>query len=63
MALVNENNGEEVYASKDIEYYHGYTDGENWTEGSNSEDFNLCGVAAGKYHLTITPSKAARRLI
>lgn len=58
VALVNENNGEEVYASKDIEYYHGYTDGESWTEGSNSQEFNLCGVPAGKYHLTITPSKA-----
>lgn len=58
VALVNENNGEEVYANKDIEYYHGYTDGESWSEGSNSRDFNLCGVPAGKYHLTITPSKA-----
>lgn len=57
VALVNENSGEEVYASKDIEYYHGYTDGESWTEGSNSENFNLCGVPAGKYHLTLTPSK------
>jgi hypothetical protein len=62
VALVNESNGEEVYASKDIEYYHGYTDGENWREGSNSEEFNLCGVGSGKYHLTITPSKAAEDL-
>lgn len=58
VALINEDNGEEVYANKDIEYYHGYTDGESWSEGSNSRDFNLCGVPAGKYHLTITPSKA-----
>jgi hypothetical protein len=27
--------GEEVYASKDIERYSGYTDGESWSEGSN----------------------------
>ena len=58
IALINEKTNEEVYASKDIEYYHGYTDGENWNEGSTSEDFNICGVAAGKYHLTITPLKA-----
>ncbi len=58
VALVNEGTGEESYASKDIEYYHGYTDGENWSEGSPSEKFYLCGVAAGKYHLVITPSKA-----
>ena len=58
VALVNEKTNEEVYANKDIEYYHGYTDGENWTEGSTSEDFNICGVHEGKYHLVLTPSKA-----
>ncbi len=58
LTLVNEKTGEEIYANKDIEYYHGYTDGENWTEGSTSEEFNICGVAAGKYHLTLTPMKA-----
>ena len=58
LALINENTGEETYANKDIEYYHGYTDGENWTEGSETNEFNICGVAAGKYHLAITPMKA-----
>lgn len=58
VALINETTGEEIYANKDIEYYHGYTDGENWTEGNTTEEFNICGVAAGKYHLTITPMKA-----
>lgn len=62
VALVNEKTNEEVYASKDIEYYHGYTDGENWTEGSTSEDFNICGVSEGKYHLIITPIKAPEDL-
>ncbi|MEW5676838.1 DUF4178 domain-containing protein [Flavobacterium enshiense] len=58
VALVNENTGEERYASKDIEYYHGYTDGENWTEGSTGEEFNICGVPKGRYHVAITPQKA-----
>lgn len=58
VALINETTGEEIYANKDIEYYHGYTDGENWTEGDPTEEFNICGVAAGKYHLAITPMKA-----
>lgn len=58
VALINETTGEEIYANKDIEYYHGYTDGENWTEGNTTEEFNICGVAAGKYHLAITPMKA-----
>ncbi|WP_442786859.1 DUF4178 domain-containing protein [Flavobacterium suncheonense] len=58
LALVNENTGEERYASKDIEYYHGYSGGENWTEGSTQEEFNICGVSQGRYHIVITPQKA-----
>lgn len=59
VSLVNENTSEEVFASKDIEYYHGYEGGESWSEGSTSETFNLCGVGAGKYHLVVTPQKPA----
>lgn len=58
VALINEVTNEEIYANKDIEYYHGYTDGESWAEGNTNGDFNLCGIPAGKYHLAITPSKA-----
>ena len=63
IALINETTGEEIYANKDIEYYHGYTDGENWTEGNATEEFNICGVTAGKYHLAITPMKATEDLL
>ncbi|MET3012053.1 DUF4178 domain-containing protein [Flavobacterium psychrophilum] len=62
VALINEVTNEEIYANKDIEYYHGYTDGENWTEGDTNGDFNLCGIPSGKYHLAITPSKATEDL-
>ncbi|MDR7369561.1 DUF4178 domain-containing protein [Flavobacterium aquidurense] len=58
VALVDEKNNEEIHANKDIEFYHGYEDGESWTEGSSNEKFNICGVKAGKYHLLITPVKA-----
>lgn len=57
ITLVNESNNHEETAQKDIEYYHGYTDGENWKEGSQSAKFNICGVAQGKYHLVIAPMK------
>jgi len=57
VALINEKTSDEEYASKDIEYYHGYEGGENWSEGSNDENFNLCGVNAGTYHLVVTPQK------
>lgn len=58
VALINEETNDEIYANKDIEYYHGYSDGESWSEGNNSEEFNICGVKEGKYHLLITPMKA-----
>lgn len=57
VALVNEKTNEEEYATKDLEYYHGYEGGESWSEGSQGEKFNICGVAEGKYHLVITPQK------
>lgn len=57
VALVNEITNEEEYANQDIEYYHGYTDGESWSEGGRNEEFNICGVGEGKYHLVITPQK------
>lgn len=33
------------------EYYYGYTDGENWTEGSKSADVILNEIPAGNYEL------------
>ncbi|MEL1242369.1 DUF4178 domain-containing protein [Flavobacterium flavipallidum] len=63
VALINETTGEEIYANKDIEYYHGYTDGENWAEGNPTVEFNICGVAAGKYHLALTPMKASEDIL
>lgn len=57
VALVNEKTSNEEYATKDIEYYHGYEGGENWSEGDRSEELQVCGVGAGTYHLVITPQK------
>lgn len=56
VSLVNESTSEERFAEKDVEFYHGYTEGESWSEGSQNTDFNICGVGPGKYHLVITPS-------
>lgn len=56
VSLVNENTNEERFAEKNIEYYFGYTEGEHWTEGSQGDNFYICGVGPGKYHLVITPS-------
>lgn len=58
VALVDEKTSEEIHANKDVEFYHGYEDGESWNEGNPLANFNICGVKAGKYHLLITPMKA-----
>ena len=39
-SLVNQTTSESSYFSKDIEYYHGYEGGENWTEGDTTDEFN-----------------------
>lgn len=57
LGLVNEKTNEIVFASKDIEEYHGYEDGESWSEGSKNESFNFCGVAPGKYHFVISAQR------
>lgn len=57
LSLVNEKTNEVIYASKDIEKYSGYEDGESWSEGSQTEDFNLCGIPAGTYHFLISAEK------
>ena len=56
-SLINQSTGEVAYFSKDVEYYHGYEGGENWSEGSSSEDFNICGVSSGKYKIAFSPNK------
>lgn len=56
-ALINQETNETVYFTKDLEYYHGYSEGENWTEGSNDDEFNICGVSEGLYKIMILPSK------
>ncbi len=56
-SLVNQTTNESVYFSKDVELYSGYEGGESWTEGSNHEDFTICGVSAGKYKISFKPNK------
>jgi len=57
LSLVNEKTNEITYVSKDIEKYSGFEDGESWSEGSENEIFNICGVTAGRYHFVISAEK------
>ncbi len=51
--LVNDETGETKPFEKTIEYYHGYTDGESWSEGSTHQDLLLYAVPGGKYYMNI----------
>jgi hypothetical protein len=53
--LVNEKDNQTWDVSRQVEYYHGYEDGENWTEGGTSESALLNDVPKGTYHLNIYP--------
>lgn len=57
VTLVNEKTAEDVDLVLGAEYYHGYSDGESWSEGATSTTSVIEQVPAGRYHLLITPSK------
>ena len=55
VSLVEERTGRGYEFTKTFEYYHGYEDGENWSEGSADADATLTGIPAGRYHLNLYP--------
>ncbi|MEN9571034.1 MAG: hypothetical protein RL172_2265 [Bacteroidota bacterium] len=57
ITLVNKQNGKEYPLDKGVEFYHGYSGGEKWSEGSTSTDALLSSIPAGIYHLNIFPSQ------
>ncbi|MCX2575478.1 DUF4178 domain-containing protein [Pedobacter sandarakinus] len=54
--LVNEIDNKTWEVSKGIEYYHGYEDGEKWSEGSTTQSILISEIPKGKYHLNVYPS-------
>lgn len=55
--LVNAETGKEYSMQKGVEYYYGYSDGENWTEGSTSETAYITNIPSGKYFLEMEGTK------
>lgn len=51
--LVNTVTGKEFSMEQGIEYYHGYTDGETWKEGSTQSEAYFTSIPAGTYKLQI----------
>lgn len=56
VVLLNETTNQSWEVNPGIEYYHGYEDGESWTEGSQATEVLLSEIPPGKYHLNIYPS-------
>lgn len=56
VVLVNEKDNQSWEVTKSIEYYHGYEDGESWSEGSQEANVLLSAIPRGKYHLNIYPA-------
>lgn len=55
--LVNAATGDEYSLEQGIEYYHGISDGESWSEGSTRESAYLSSIPAGTYFLQISSSR------
>jgi hypothetical protein len=54
--LVNDDTGESKEIEFGAEYYHGYSGGESWSEGSQSASFFIPAIPAGNYHINYTTS-------
>ncbi len=55
--FVNTKTGKEYSFNKGIEYYFGYSDGENWSEGSRTGSVVLTEIPAGNYYLEYKATK------
>jgi len=53
--LVNMDTGEVIEVYAESSYYHGYSDGESWSEGSRSDSKQTAEVDKGQYVLRVTP--------
>lgn len=51
--LINTTTGKEYSVQKGVEYYHGYSDGESWSEGSTRSVAYLTRIPAGTYFMEI----------
>jgi len=58
--LVNDETGQTYDVGREVSYYHGYDDGESWTEGSTHDSVMLPAVPSGRYFLRIEPDGDAK---
>lgn len=62
MALIDADTDVALDFGKEISYYHGYEDGESWSEGSGHETVIVPSVPPGRYYLRLEPETDAASL-
>jgi hypothetical protein len=61
--LVNTATGNEYSIEQGVEYYYGYTDGENWEEGDKNETTYISSIPAGNYQLQLVGTREPGSLV
>lgn len=56
VVLINEQTNQTWEVTEAVEYYHGYEDGEKWSEGSRETTVVLSSIPKGNYHLNVYPA-------
>lgn len=51
--LVDNKSGETYPIGESVEYYHGYSDGESWTEGGTTTSMTIPQVPPGEYYINM----------
>lgn len=62
MALVDADTDVAYDFGRNLSYYHGYEDGESWSEGSGRETFYVPSVPSGRYYLRVEPETDSPQL-
>ncbi|MDD5305501.1 MAG: DUF4178 domain-containing protein [Elusimicrobia bacterium] len=62
MALIDADTDQALDFGRELSYYHGYEDGESWSEGGRYETFYVPSVPAGRYYLRVEPETDAPQL-
>lgn len=62
LALIDADTDRAYDIGQEISYYHGYEDGESWSEGSSYERFYLPSVPPGRYYLRVEPETDSKAL-
>lgn len=55
MTLVDQKTGAAWPANREISYYHGYEDGESWSEGAQEDEVVFRDIPPGTYYLAVDP--------